>query len=229
MTWIRPTHLDQQTVLLYRQQFEKHPARMVVVNHFLQDSVADRLSNFLSGEAEFRPEYGLYSTGDAPANEQAWLNADEKDRFFKFSKLVGAPHQFRLSLNMLIYLQLRTAFQSPSCKAFFEQLSGMRLGSSDDFGAHAMKAGDFLKSHNDNNRNRSLALVIYLSPDWSPRFGGTLDIVDSQGRATRIEPEYNSMVVFDVAAGTTHLVNPISSDVGDRVRLTIGGWYHKPD
>ena len=90
-----------------------------------------------------------------------------------------------------------------------------------------MKQDDFLKPHSDDNRNRSLALVIYLSPAWLSRFGGALNVVDSQGRRTIIEAEYNSMVVFDVAAGTTHFVDPINSNAGALSRLTIGGWYHK--
>jgi Rps23 Pro-64 3,4-dihydroxylase Tpa1-like proline 4-hydroxylase len=54
-------------------------------------------------------------------------------------------------------------------------------------------------------------------------------VVDGQGCRTKIEAEYNSIIVFDVAAGTTHFVDLISPEAGDRARVTIGGWYHKPD
>ena len=220
-------HLQEETLQSYRSSFESHPARFVVLRHFLQDSVAQRLSKFLSDEAEFRLEYGLFSTGDEAASEQAWLNAREEDRFFRFAKIVGAYPQFAMSPNMLTYLRFRLAFQSADFRSFFEEVSGMPLTWSDDFGSHSMKRGDFLKSHTDDNRNRSLALVIYLSPNWSPHFGGALNIVDSQGRTAKIEPEYNSMVVFDVAAGTTHFVDPIRPDAHDNGRLTIGGWYRR--
>jgi hypothetical protein len=189
--------------------------------------VAQRLSNFLRDEAEFRLEYGLFSTGDEAASEQAWLHAREEDRFFRFAKIVGAYPQFAMSPNMLTYLRFRRAFQTADFRNFFEQISGLCLAWSDDFGSHSMKRGDFLKSHSDDNRNRSLALVIYLSPNWGPHFGGALNVVDSQGRTVKIEPEYNSMVVFDVAAGTTHFVDLIRPEAGDNGRLTIGGWYRK--
>ncbi|MDQ4144023.1 MAG: 2OG-Fe(II) oxygenase, partial [Actinomycetota bacterium] len=65
------------------------------------------------------------------------------------------------------------------------------------------------------------------SPAWEPRFGGELKMVDPSGNVTAIEPEYNSVVLFDVAAGTTHYVDPIPPAAGDRARLSIGGWYHK--
>ena len=228
-TWMQTQHLKADVLQSYRKSFETHPARLIVLKDFLQDSVAERLGKFLRDEAEFHVEYGLYSIGDEAASEQAWLNANEEDRFFRFAKLVGAPSQSQLSINMLTYLQFRKAFQLPNFRIFFEELSGMTLGWSDDFGSHSMKAGDFLKPHNDENRNRRLALVIYLSPDWDPRLGGALKVIDAQGHTTKIEAEYNSMVVFDVAAGSTHFVDPIRSDADGSARLTIGGWYHRPN
>lgn len=225
-SWIQTQHLDPDALRSYRESFQTHAARLLVLKQFLQVPVAERLNKFLRDEAEYRLEYGLYSNGDEAANEEAWLNADEEDRFFRFSKLGGAHPEYNMSPNMLTYLRFRKAFQDPGFQIFFQELSGMQLGWSDDFGSHSMAAGDFLKPHSDDNRNRALALVIYLS-DWRPNFGGALNVVDSQGRRTSIEPEYNSLVVFDVAAGATHSVDPITLKAGNVRRLTIGGWYHK--
>ena len=228
-TWIQPQHLEQDALPAYRESFQTHPARLLVLKQFLQDSIAERLTKFLRDEAQFSLEYGLYSTGDEAADERTWLSADEGNRFFRFSKLVAVRPEYSMSPNALTYLRFRKAFQDPAFKTFFQELCGMQLGWSDDFGSHSMSAGDFLKSHNDDNRNRRLALVIYLSPDWRSDFAGALNVVDSRGQRTRIEVEYNSMVVFDVAAGTTHFVDPIAPRAGNVTRLTIGGWYHKPD
>jgi hypothetical protein len=225
-SWIQTQHLEHDALLSYRESFQTHSARLLVLKQFLQVPVAERLHKFLRDEAEYRIEYGLYSNGDEAASEEAWLHADEKNRFFRFSKLVGAPPEYNMSPNMLTYLRFRKAFQDPGFQIFFQELSGMQLGWSDDFGSHSMATGDFLKPHSDDNRNRGLALVIYLS-DWRPNFGGALHVVDSQGRRTSIEPEYNSLVVFDVAAGTTHSVEPITAEADNVRRLTIGGWYHK--
>lgn len=227
-TWVQPQHLDKDALQFHRKSFEAHPARLVVLRNFLVQSIAERLATFLQKEADWHFEYGLYSTGDEPAVEKAWLNANDEDRFFRLSKLVGALPQYAMSPNMLTYLRFRKAFQTSDFSSFFEALSGLPLEWSDDFGSHAMKTGDFLKSHNDDNRNRSIALVIYLSPEWSPRFGGALNVIDRGGHITKIEAEYNSIVVFDVAARTTHFVNPIHLEAEDKARLTIGGWYRKP-
>ena len=82
-----------------------------------------------------------------------------------------------------------------------------------------------MRPHSDDNKNRRLALVIYLSPDWKKEFGGVLHVVDNSGKTTEILPEYNSMIAFDVLAAPAHLVTPTCS-AGQQQRLSIGGWYH---
>ncbi len=227
-SWIQPQHLEGRALETYQNAFTSHAARLVVIKDFLVPQVAERLSRFLANEADFKPEYGLYSVEGAVKQED-WLLADDQDRFFRLGKLVGTPPQFQTSPNALTYLQFRMTFQRPELKAFFEAVAGMPLGGSDDFGAHAMTQGDFLRPHSDDNRSRQLALVIYLTPGWERAFGGLLRVVHKDGSFTEVEPEYNSMIAFDVLAAPAHLVLPIQSDdAGQKRRLSIGGWYHKP-
>jgi Rps23 Pro-64 3,4-dihydroxylase Tpa1-like proline 4-hydroxylase len=209
----------------YRNAFTSHPARLTLIRDFLAPHVAERLSRFLESEAQFAPEYGLYSVEGGVA-EQEWLRADERDRFFRLRKLVSTAPQFTMSPNALTYLQFRKAFQRPEFKAFFETISDLSLGWSDDFGAHSMIEGDFLRPHSDDNRNRRLALVIYLSRGWQPSFGGQLRVLHKDGTSTEIEPQYNSMIAFDVLTAPAHVVLPITPAAGANQRLTIGGWYH---
>ena len=227
-SWIQAQHLEPQALAGYRDAFAGHPARMVVIWNFLAPQAAERLSRFLAGEAEFQPEYGVYDVEGA-VPEAAFQAADDANRFFRLRKLVATPPQFRMSPNALTYLQFRRAFQQPELRAFFESISGLPLGWSDDFGAHSMIQGDFLRPHSDDNRNRRLALVIYLSPDWTRECGGVLRLQQPDGNVTEVEPEYNSMIAFDVLAAPAHLVLPITPSAGDRARLSIGGWYHKVD
>jgi 2OG-Fe(II) oxygenase superfamily len=221
---VQPQHLDPNSLLSYQTDFETHPARLAILKNFLQEPVAARLSKFLRDEAEFGRVYGLYNR---TVSEEEWLNAGEHERFFRFSKVAGISAQCRLSTNALTYLQFRKALQDAKFTAFYEGLSGAALRGSDTFAPHSMKQGDFLKIHNDNEKNRRLALVFYLSPGWESRFGGALIILDKKGDQIKIEAEYNSMVVFDVTAGTTHYIEQITSDAGDSSRLTISGWFLK--
>ena len=89
-----------------------------------------------------------------------------------------------------------------------------------------MIRGDFLRPHSDDNRNRRLALVIYLSHNWQRDFGGLLRVVHEDGNFTEVEPEFNSMIAFDVLSAPAHFVLPICAD---QPRLSIGGWYHRID
>lgn len=224
--WVQPQHLDEHAIRASREAFAGHPARLVVLARFLLEPIAERLNRFLATEAEYRIEHGLYSVEDRGVSEQDWLAAADQDRFFRIGKLVGTPPQYQMSPNALTYLRFRKAFQDPRLKGFFEEITDLPLGLSDDFGSHAMRKGDFLRPHSDDNRGRRLALVLYLTPDWGPAFGGALHMVDSRERVTKIDAEYNSVIAFDVLAGTTHFVAPVEPAAGDRVRLTIGGWYH---
>jgi Rps23 Pro-64 3,4-dihydroxylase Tpa1-like proline 4-hydroxylase len=221
-SWIQSQHLSDRTLKNYHKAFTSHPSRLVVIKDFLQPRVAERLSRFLAEEAIFHTEYGVYSS-DSGIAETEFLTAIESNRFFRLSKLTGVNPKFAMSPNAITYLQFRQSFQRPEFKFFFEEISGMSLGWSDDFGAHKMCDGDFLKPHSDDNRNRRLALVIYLSPDWERQFGGSLHVINQSGQDTEIVPDFNSMVAFDVLGAEQHYVKPITKGV----RLSIGGWYHK--
>jgi 2OG-Fe(II) oxygenase superfamily len=226
-SWIQPQHLEESTLEKYREAFWAHPGRVILLQDFLSEGIANKLHLFLSREAQFAPEYGLYSVEGA-AGEDEWNKAGEEDRFFRLGKLSATPPEFRLSPNTLTYLKFRQTFQRPEFTEFFQSLTGLSLGSSDDFGVHSMRSGDFLKAHSDDNKNRRVALVIYLSPDWKQSYGGNLHVIDKHGSLTEVVPSFNSMVVFDVLAETTHLVTPVAPAAGDLARLTIGGWYHQP-
>ena len=226
---IQSRHLTDDAVQSYRSTFEENPARFVALEDFLLPEFAERLSAFLRNEGKFQTEYGLYSLEDRGASEEEWGSAPEEDRFFRFGKLVGTPPEFQLSDNSLAYLRLRSTFQQDDAlRSFFETATGIELGTSDDFGSHSMGVGDFLKPHDDDNRNRRLALVLYLAPDWAPELGGELHIADKDGNEWVVEARYNSLVAFDTRAETTHYVAAISEAAGERKRVTIGGWYHDP-
>lgn len=224
--WIQPQHLADEALERYRNSMSTHPARLLLFENFLNEGRAEKLSRFLAEEAQFGKEYGLFSDGSV--SEEAWHAADDGDRMSRLSRLAGIPPEFQLSPNALTYIQFRQSLQRPEFAAFFEAATGLDLGPSDDFGVHAMSEGDFLRPHTDDVKGRRIALVIYLSPGWQQSYGGSLLLVDSQGTDTKIEPTYNSMIVFDVLAETIHQVEPITTAAGDRTRFTIGGWYPDP-
>jgi Rps23 Pro-64 3,4-dihydroxylase Tpa1-like proline 4-hydroxylase len=226
-SWVQAHHWQGFALQSYRQAFASHPARLLVLRQFLLDSVAEKLSRFLAVEAEFQTVYGLYSVDGGYVTEDEWLAATAEDRYLRFGAFCGPRPEFVLSPNLLTYLQFRQAFRDRRFTALFEEFCGVPLGAS-AFSVHAMRHGDFLHAHTDAVEDRRLAFVLYLSPDWQPRFGGGLHVVQPGGTVVRIEAEYNSLVVFDVAARTEHLVGLIEPTAGETVRLSLGGWISRP-
>jgi len=224
--WIQPQHLDDDALGSYRDSLAAHPARLQVIRDLLVEEKAERISSFLMDEAEYETEFGIYSVEGAVA-EEAFERAGEDDRFFRLSRLQGVPAEHQFSPNALTYLQYRQALQTEAFRGFFEAVSGLPLASSDDFGVHSMRTGDFLRHHTDDNKDRRLALVMYLTPGWAPDYGGTLSMIDGGGATHVVHADYNSIVMFDVQAESAHEVLPVEAASNGLPRLSIGGWYHR--
>jgi 2-oxoglutarate-Fe(II)-dependent oxygenase superfamily protein len=222
--WIQPHHLTQDSLARSRDAMASHPSRMVVLHDLLTEPVASRIAAFLADQALYTVERGLYSRHEG-VDAEAWEAAPADDRFFRFGKLTGQRPEAMLSDTMLTYLQWRTFVTEPAFRGFFEALTGMSLGPSDDFGCHEFRVGDFLLAHDDANRNRRVALVLYLTPAWRPEFGGALSMTAADGSVDRVEASFNTMVVFDTLAGSSHHIERIEAAAGDQARRTFGGWF----
>jgi hypothetical protein len=225
--WVQPHHLSPSNCAWYAEEFRTHPARLIVFKNFLQEAAAGRLSRFLESEAAFQTVYGLYAKDSSGTSEEDWLKAGEAERFFRLSRIASVPPQYRLSPNAFAFLQFRKALENEVFSGFFGSLTGLPLRWSHNFASHALKGGDFLKLHDDNVKDRQLAVVFYLSPGWQKSFGGQLVVIDKNGERTAIDAEYNSLVAFDVTAGSAHFIEEITPAAGDKWRLTISGWYHR--
>lgn len=229
-SWIHPQHLKPQALEIYHRAFTSHPARVLVLKDFLVGEVAERLSQFFSCEAQFKPVYGLYSNAHKDGNisdvsKDAWFEAEEHNRFYRWSDYAGVFNEFRLSSNLLLFQNFLSAFRSNSFKVFFQEISGLKFGSTPLINAYSYRAGDFLSSHTDDVKSKRLSFVLYFSAHWERRFGGVLHLFDRNGDLMVIEPDYNSLVIFDVTAKTEHFVSPVEPCAGDRARLTISGWF----
>jgi hypothetical protein len=226
--WIRSGHLEEAALGSYREAFANDPAKMIVLKHVLTSDVATQLETFMADGADYSTEYGLYSRPDEPVAAEAWDAAATDDRFFRYSKLTGIRPEAALSDPTLTYMRFRAFVTEPPFKDLLEAITGVELGPGDNFGVHAFHAGDFLLDHDDSSKNRRIAFVMYLSRGWRPEYGGALFMEDPRGVVRTFDAEYNSMVVFDTLAGTTHHVGRIEAAAGDRARRTFGGWFPNP-
>jgi Rps23 Pro-64 3,4-dihydroxylase Tpa1-like proline 4-hydroxylase len=224
-SWIASSHLEPDAIETYRQSFDAHPARLLVLHDFLVSQAGERISDFLNDEVEVEPTYGLYSS-DGECPREQWLRAEAADRFYKLGLFSGVRPEHRLSSNALTFLRLREVLADHRFLAFFERIVGRRLGRFRYY-AHFMTYGDFLLSHTDEIRNRQLAHVLFLSPHWESRFGGALHVVAHGGEMSVVQPEFNQLVLLDVTAKSEHFVSPIEPEAAGSKRVTLGGWIER--
>ncbi len=232
-SWIQPHHLRSEAIKDHHRLFTSHPSRVLVIKQFLLTEVALSLSRFLTCEADFTISYGLYSDenryGNVPdISEQVWLEADPQDRFYRFSEITGALKQYRSSPNLEMFRNFVAALKGDDFKSYFEEVSGIDLGPVPLVNAYSYRVGDFLSLHTDDVKDKRLSFVFYLSPLWQSDFGGTLHLIDSDGNLLEVNPEHNSLVIFDVTAKTEHFISPVEASAGDKARLTVSGWFLTP-
>ena len=231
--WVQSRHLQPDTLKSCRRAFDSHPARVLILKDFLLDQAAEKLSRFLSHEARFELAYGLYAKNVRDGNisgvsASAWGEAGEGEQFYRFSDYAGVLDGFESSPNRAAFQQFCSALRSDGFKLFFEAISGLELGPTPLINAYSYRPGDFLSLHSDDVKSKRLSFVFYLSPHWERRFGGVLHMLDGKGGVTEVDPDYNSLVVFDVSAKTEHFINPVEPCAGERARLTVSGWFLAP-
>ena len=90
--------------------------------------IASKLSAFLGSEALFARQHGLYSADDREVDEDEWRSADDEDRFFRFSKLVGASRSFSSATTpSRISNFARPSRRTMTYGRYFEEVTGIPL------------------------------------------------------------------------------------------------------
>ncbi|XP_014212062.1 prolyl 3-hydroxylase sudestada1 [Copidosoma floridanum] len=91
---------------------------------------------------------------------------------------------------------------------------------------------DYLLCHDDNNEDRRIAFIFYLSEDWKDEYGGQLALFDTDENGLprnvvkKLTPAYNSLVFFEVVNNSYHQVLEVLTK--DKSRWSINGWFHGP-
>jgi hypothetical protein len=168
--WIQPQHLKAEAMREYCSTFEAHPTRVLILDSFLREPLAEQMVQYLQQEAHFQTSYGVYSNKKAVA-EEVWQRADETDRMYKFGLLVVPQLGDKLSPNELTFLLFRKLANTTQFKVFFETITGQSLGEVTATQVHSLRPGDYLRPHDDRSPNRQIAFILYLTPDWDARLG----------------------------------------------------------
>jgi hypothetical protein len=227
-TWILAAHLTPEVRSRCRNQFAAR--RLLVLDRFLAPRIAEEVSLFLNLEAPFKTAYALYSSDSASGtitgvSREEWLQAEASRRFFRFGELDPSRLGDRNSANQASFHTVVNAMRDERFRLYCEEITGIGLASGPKINAYSYGAGDFLGPHCDNDKNRTLAFVLYFTHGWDARFGGELNLIEADDKVTVITAEHNRLVLFDVRTGGEHRVSSVSSDAGSKTRTSIGGWF----
>ena len=122
---------------------------------------------------------------------------------------------------------LSTQFASSEILRYLEKLTGLGPLIADphyntEYGYyHIVNPGGVLGSHVDHSRHHIfgfphvLNLVIYLTKDWMPEYGGALCLYDITGKKVieRVDCLYNRAVLFICHPTAYHGVEPVKEDI----------------
>jgi hypothetical protein len=78
-----------------------------------------------------------------------------------------------------------------------------------------------------NGLIRRLALIIYLNQDWSPEYGGQLELwnEDASRKVAEIEPAFNTTMLMEISETSYHGIKPVVEPSG-RSRYSFMAYYN---
>lgn len=133
-----------------------------------------------------------------------------------------------------------SAIHSASFLYLLSQITGIEALLPDPYmsgaGLTIMPEGGRFDVHADRNTDhycglkRRLVMLLYLNKEWSPALGGQLELWDTSANACQkiITPDFNRVVLFEVADVNFHAVRPVAKGSG-RLRRSLTVYYHTVD
>lgn len=209
----RLEHEEVELARRFASPSDNIPTRHLAIDDLLPVEIA----------REFYPGY--------PPGENMRRLSSFRERKYTFKQLDQVPTLLR---------DITMAIQSPEVVAAVERITGMPKQVPDPRlyagGITMMTRGDFLNPHIDNSHDgerklyRMLNLLYYVTPDWKPEYGGSLELWDDAVKNAVVIPSlFNRLVIMETNRHSWHSVNPVRSDGR---RCCVSNYYfseHSPD
>jgi Rps23 Pro-64 3,4-dihydroxylase Tpa1-like proline 4-hydroxylase len=159
-----------------------------------------------------------------PSKERMRQLSSFRERKFTFKQLDQVPAPLK---------EITLAIQCPSVIAAIERITGIPEQVPDPRlyagGISMMAEGDFLNPHIDNSHDgerkhyRRLNLLYYVTPDWKPEYGGSLELWDNDVKHAVVIPSlFNRLVVMETTRSSWHSVSPV---VQNGQRCCVSNYY----
>ncbi|CAE6346614.1 unnamed protein product [Rhizoctonia solani] len=227
-----PGLLDEANVAgLNAQYAESGPYKHAVVPSLFSDELLKAVKDEILDNVRFTEKetdiYKVHQTGDLAS--LSYLTPEQQALFPSL-------------------LKLREALYSPDFRQFMRDVTGCGplSGKKQDMSVNSYRKGCHLLNHDDVIGTRRVSYILYmplpLEEPWKPEWGGALELypvktlpdgsLEPECKPTKvIPPSWNQFIFFEIQPGRSfHSVEEVVVDEGgsQRQRLSISGWFHRP-
>ncbi|KAG9101990.1 hypothetical protein FS749_000555 [Ceratobasidium sp. UAMH 11750] len=227
-----PGLLDEPSVVSLNAQYAaSQPYKHAIIPKLFSDELLRNVKDEILENVRFTEKetdiYKVHQTGDLAS--LSYLTPEQRSLFPSV-------------------LKLRQALYSPEFRSFLRSVTGCGplSGKKQDMSVNSYKKGCHLLNHDDVIGTRRVSYILYmplpLDQPWKPEWGGALELypVTTLADGTLepeckpvnvIPPSWNQFIFFEIQPGRSfHSVEEVVVDEGDnrRQRLSISGWFHRP-
>lgn len=204
----------------------------------LESAEADLRESFEKSVAEVGVRYcaidNLLPKDIAQRIQESFPRADQMRLMDSFRERKYTSKNF--DMFDVLMADVTFAVQDPRVVQVVERITGIKDQIPDSNlyagGLSAMGLGCFLGPHIDNSHDasrqhyRTLNLLYYVSPDWTPENGGNLELWDRDVRRNvTIVSRFNSLVIMETNPWSWHSVKEVCVD---RLRCCVSNYYFSP-
>lgn len=221
--WIEPQHLTPSGIEAFKSSLAKSPPYGVYLDNFLKEDIISKITKAVENEAEFIELYLLHSSEERVNQETFWQAAPE-NRFLYRRYVHEEKEEFRMSKNWIAYKKF-CSWVGTLLPRYLELLNENPLKIAFQR-THSHQYRHFLNPHTDTSRGRKLCTILYLSPRWTPQYGGALVLEGvNNGEQKRIEALPNRLVIFYPMENTEHYVERHTEEAKDANRISHVAWF----
>lgn len=170
------------------------------------------------------PETRAAMTDAQKAELEQRINNEAREKFqFRFSSVrVPDPIADRNPETDILHAYAEFMRSDPAMN-FLQAVTGRSAIKFADAQGTAYHPGDFLTGHDDDveGKDRELAYVMGLTPNWRVEWGGLLLFHEADGKVSGLVPRFNCLNIF--ALPVMHSVSQVTPFAGD-VRYAVTGW-----
>ncbi|QRV72709.1 prolyl 3,4-dihydroxylase ofd1 [Ceratobasidium sp. AG-Ba] len=227
-----PGLLDESSVASLNAQYAaSQPYKHAVIPKLFSDELLKSVKNEILDNVSFTEKetdiYKVHQTGDLAS--LSYLTLEQQALFPSL-------------------LKLREALYSPEFRSFLRGVTGCGplSGRKQDMSVNSYRKGCHLLNHDDVIGTRRVSYILYmplpLDQPWKPEWGGALELypittladgsLEPECKPVKvIPPSWNQFIFFEIQPGRSfHSVEEVVVDEADsqRQRLSISGWFHRP-